>query len=112
MKKEQSILSVKDLSVGYQSKKNVMPIASNINFNLNTGELVGLVGANGIGKSTLLRTLTQLQPALSGEIYINNKPLSSYSNSILATQLSLVLTDKSLSKNLIFFDFLKCNCVY
>ena len=104
MKKEQSILSVKDLSVGYQSKKNVMPIASNINFNLNTGELVGLVGANGIGKSTLLRTLTQLQPALSGEIYINNKPLSSYSNSILATQLSLVLTDKSLSKNLSVFE--------
>ena len=104
MKKEHSILSVKDLSVGYQSKKNVMPIASNINFNLNTGELVGLVGANGIGKSTLLRTLTQLQPALSGEIYINNKPLSSYSNSILATQLSLVLTDKSLSKNLSVFE--------
>ncbi|WP_245918622.1 ABC transporter ATP-binding protein [Aurantibacter aestuarii] len=104
MKKEHSILSVKDLSVGYQSKKNVMLIASNINFNLNTGELVGLVGANGIGKSTLLRTLTQLQPALSGEIYINNKPLSSYSNSILATQLSLVLTDKSLSKNLSVFE--------
>jgi iron complex transport system ATP-binding protein len=104
LKKEQSILSVKQLSIGYQSKKTSLSIATNINFNLNSGELIGLVGANGIGKSTLLRTLTQLQPELSGEIFINEKPLHSYSNSELATCLSLVLTDKSISKNLTVFE--------
>lgn len=104
MKKEQSILSVKDLSVGYISNKTALAVASQINFSLNSGELVGLVGANGIGKSTLLRTLTQLQPALAGDILINDKPLNTYTNSELATKLSLVLTDKSISKNLSVFE--------
>ena len=36
----------------------------------NKGELIAVIGRNGIGKSTLLRTLTGLQPSLGGEIFI------------------------------------------
>jgi iron complex transport system ATP-binding protein len=59
-----------------------------------------LVGANGIGKSTLLRTLAKIQPALSGEILLQQKPLLSYSNGALAKEISLVLTEQIPSKNL------------
>lgn len=102
--KQHSILKAENLSVGYQSKKKKTVIALNINFELFPGELIGLVGANGIGKSTLLRTITQLQEPLEGFILIDKSPLKSYSNQLLATKLSLVLTDKSLSKNLTVFE--------
>ncbi len=102
--KQHSVLKAEHLSIGYQSKKEETVIASNINFELFPGELVGLVGANGIGKSTLLRTLTQLQHPLEGSVFIDESPLKSYSNQLLATKLSLVLTDKSLSKNLTVFE--------
>jgi len=46
------IIQVKNLNIGYTSKKEVKTIASNINIELNTGNLVCLLGKNGIGKST------------------------------------------------------------
>ena len=60
------ILKTKDLSIGYISKKESTLVASNVNIELHKGELIGLVGGNGIGKSTLLRTLTNVQNALEG----------------------------------------------
>ena len=103
-KNQNIILNIKNLSIGYNNRKDRITIASNINIELNSGELVGLIGANGIGKSTLLRTLTKVQPKLSGEIEINGKPLDNYSNIELAKVLSLVLTDAIASKNLSVFE--------
>lgn len=94
------ILSVDNLSIGYRNKKGDSIISENINFSLLEGELVGLVGANGIGKSTLLRTLTGMQKPLKGAVFINNKPLNSYSTFQLATLLSVVLTEPPATKNL------------
>ena len=98
------ILETKNLSIGYKSKKSHAVIASNININLDKGELVGLVGANGIGKSTLLRTLTQVQDALEGTILLNTKKLSEVQPIDLAKQLSVVLTEQIVSKNLTVFE--------
>ena len=84
-----TILITKRLSIGYKNNKKEYVVSSNININLQKGELVGLVGANGIGKSTLLRTLTKVQPHLSGEILINNKALNKLSNYELAKSLSI-----------------------
>ena len=106
MKKETShiILKAKQLSIGYKTKKVETAIASNINFELQKGQLIGLVGANGIGKSTLLRTLIKVQPALSGSISLNNKDLKTTSTLALAKQLSIVLTESLTSKNLSVFE--------
>src|SRR5690606_39466350 len=82
------ILETQDLSVGYSNKKVDSVIAQKINFSIVKGELVGLVGANGIGKSTLLRTLTGMQNPLSGEVFLNEKKIKEYSSFQLATQLS------------------------
>lgn len=57
-------LSCKDLSLGYDGKK----IASNINFEINKGDYLCIVGENGAGKSTLIKTLLHLQDAIGGEI--------------------------------------------
>lgn len=101
---KQTILKTHNLSIGYQTKKDKTVIASNINIELHSGELIGLVGANGIGKSTLLRTLTNVQPTLNGSVLINNKPLEQYNNLELAKALSLVLTESIVSKNLSVFE--------
>ncbi|MCB0375252.1 MAG: ABC transporter ATP-binding protein [Sinomicrobium sp.] len=77
-----------------------MTIAEAIGFSIYEGEFVGIVGANGSGKSTLLRTLAGLQPALSGAIYLNRKPLYRYTAAALASALSLVLTEPVPVRNL------------
>ncbi|MGO3182092.1 MAG: ABC transporter ATP-binding protein [Aequorivita sp.] len=95
-----TILEARNLTVGYSSKKGDSIIGENINFSISKGELVGLVGANGIGKSTLLRSLTGMQTPLNGEVFLNRKNLVEYSSFQLATHLSVVLTEAPASKNL------------
>ncbi len=103
-KNQHIILKTKDLSIGYASKKERTIVASDINIELHRGELVGLVGGNGIGKSTLLRTVTNVQNALGGEIYINEKQIKKYPALDLAKVMSLVLTEQMISKNLSVFE--------
>ncbi|WP_338358216.1 ABC transporter ATP-binding protein [Yeosuana marina] len=102
--KNNIILNTENLSIGYASKKERTIIGSNININLNRGELIGLIGANGIGKSTLLRTLTNVQKPLEGTVKINDKSLHKYDAIDLAKVLSLVLTEAVSSKNLSVFE--------
>lgn len=101
---QHTILQTKNLSIGYRSKKKETVVASNVNIQLKKGELIGLVGANGIGKSTLLRTLTNVQKPLKGDIIINGKSVLDYEPLELAKQMSLVLTEQIMSKNLSVFE--------
>jgi len=101
---QHTVLKTKNLSIGYKSKKKVIVVADNINIELHKGELIGLVGANGIGKSTLLRTLTNVQNPLNGDIFINSKSISDFQSEDLAKALSLVLTEQIASKNLSVFE--------
>ena len=98
------ILKTEALSIGYKSKKSQTIVASNINIEVFKGELVGLIGANGIGKSTLLRTLSKVQPDLNGTILVHNKNVAQYNSTELAKTLSLVLTEQIVSKNLSVFE--------
>ena len=92
MSSNKSVLSTSNLSIGYQSKKEKNIIAENLNLTFEQGKLISLVGGNGIGKSTLLRTLTGIQKPLSGTVLLNNKNISSYQSIYLAQNLSFVLT--------------------
>ena len=69
-------------------------VASGFTATLNGGELTCLIGANGVGKSTLLRTLSAFQPKLGGNIYVNDKELSQYSDKELARVIGVVLTKR------------------
>ena len=87
-----------NLSIGYLTKGNEKVVASGLNATINNGELTCLLGRNGIGKSTLLRTLSAFQPALEGEIVISSTqpPLSitSLTDKQLSRLIGIVLTEK------------------
>jgi len=100
------ILSTSDLSIGYLTKKEKIVIASHLNLNLKTGKLISLVGANGIGKSTLLRTLCGIQKPLSGKTILNQKDILAYDSIGLSQNLSLVLTEKLPANNLSVFELI------
>ena len=102
----QTILQANKLSIGYTSKKEVTTIATDINISLNKGKLITLIGGNGIGKSTLLRTITAIQKPISGEVFLNEKNIFTIENSDLAQQQSLVLTDKLPSSNLSVWELI------
>ncbi len=100
------IIQIKDLDIGYKTKSKTYRVSEGINLNLNKGELIAIVGANGIGKSTLLRTLATIQDPLKGTILLNDKPVQSYTASELAKTMSLVLTEQLMSKNLTVFELI------
>ena len=101
-----SILSTSNLSIGYTTKKETIVIAENLNLNLQEGKLIALIGANGIGKSTLLRTLTGIQKPISGSVILNTKNLNDIDSWTIAQQLSVVLTEKLPPSNLSVFELI------
>jgi len=106
MTKSNTILSTSNLSIGYKTKRTAMTIAQNLNLNLTSGKLIALIGANGIGKSTLLRTITGIQQPLSGNVFLNDKNINTYKPLDLAQSLSLVLTEKLPPSNLSVFELI------
>lgn len=86
-------LATSNLVIGYKGK-GVIPVAGPFNFDIVAKKLIGLVGINGIGKSTLIKTLSGLLPPISGKVLVNGKNIFNLSNQKRATQISLVLTDK------------------
>ena len=100
------IIETRDLSIGYTHKKEQSTVGSAINISLKKGTFVALLGKNGIGKSTLLRTISKVQKPLSGDICIKGKNLNQYTNKELATQLSLVLTERLPESQLTVFDLI------
>ena len=100
-------ITLQNLSIGYRVKNHdTRVVASGINACIKRGELTCLLGANGVGKSTLLRTLSAFQPALAGDIIIYNPltfhslPLTSYSDKELSRVIGVVLTEKPDIRNM------------
>ncbi|WP_363323228.1 ABC transporter ATP-binding protein [uncultured Maribacter sp.] len=77
-----------------------------MSFQLQKGELAAIVGINGIGKSTFLKTLGRFQPLISGSIKIEGKELSTYDDLQMASKVSVVLTESIASKNLSVYELL------
>jgi iron(III) ABC transporter ATP-binding protein len=75
-------------------------VAEHLNASIHSGELTCLLGTNGVGKSTLLRTLSAFQPPLGGTIDLLDRPLSTYDDRQLATVIGVVLTEKSDIRNM------------
>lgn len=101
-----NILSASNISIGYSNKKETTVVASQVSVSLEKGKLTALIGANGIGKSTLLRTLIGIQSPLSGKVFLKEKDIHSLDNLTLAQHLSVVLTDKLPPSNLTVFELI------
>ena len=97
---------LKNLSIGYRTKNDTKTVATGINAAIRSGELTCLLGANGVGKSTLLRTLSAFQPALFGDVLLYNSltshlsPLTSLSDKELSRLIGVVLTEKPDIRNM------------
>ncbi len=87
------ILRISDLEIGYFHNKKRTSVFNNISLSARKGELVGLIGKNGIGKSTLLKTIARLNKRLAGEIFLNNKKILDYDLREWAKNISFVSTD-------------------
>jgi lipoprotein releasing system ATP-binding protein len=73
MKNDQIVLEVKNLKKEYKSKENNVIVFDDINFYLNKGDFVSLMGPSGIGKSTLLNILGTLDRPDKGEVLYNGR---------------------------------------
>ncbi|OPZ14032.1 MAG: putative siderophore transport system ATP-binding protein YusV [Bacteroidetes bacterium ADurb.BinA261] len=88
-----SHLQLQNVSIGYFSRKQPIFVQSGLNLSAREGELIALIGPNGCGKSTLIRSIACLQPLLSGTIFIDNKNIRQIPTRQRATLISVVLTD-------------------
>jgi iron complex transport system ATP-binding protein len=87
-------LRTTDLAVGYRARRARRAVLERLNVAVNVGELVCLIGPNGIGKSTLLRTLANMQPPLWGSVALSGDDLASLSPREVARRVGVVLTDR------------------
>ncbi len=87
-------VELSNLSIGYKTKHGLKPIAEGLTATLQKGCLTCLLGENGVGKSTLLRTLAAFQPSLSGTVLLEGRPLTDYTDRELARTIGIVLTEK------------------
>ena len=67
-----AVMTTDCLSIGYVSGKKKTVVARDLNLCIENSSVICLLGQNGIGKSTLLRTLSTMQPELGGEILLEN----------------------------------------
>lgn len=85
-------LVLKDLVIGYDTRAGQRRVTAPLSVKFPEGRLICLVGRNGVGKSTLLRSLSGLQPPLSGDVLLGGSSIASYSHKALARLVSVVTT--------------------
>lgn len=103
MDKKECIV-LKDATLGYKKTNANISILKNINLTFYTGDFVGVVGVNGVGKSTLLKSLCGLLPVLEGKIFIDQQPITELLLNELAKKIAIVLTEKIGGFNLTAYD--------
>ncbi len=100
------ILNIENLSIGYIAKKQNTIIAADINVTVNQPKFIALLGRNGVGKSTLFRTIASVQPMINGTIFINNKNITDYNSVELSKEISVVLTERIPLSNLTVYELI------
>jgi len=79
------LISLQDVSKCFYSKSSKIEILNNASFNIHKGETIAIVGASGIGKSTLLHIIGTLDKPDSGKIFFQKSDLFSYEDEKLAS---------------------------
>jgi len=88
-----SILSLNSLLIGYRAGRSKIPLLAPLNAAAEKGELVAVIGRNGIGKSTLLRTIAGVHPSLGGEVIYFGKSIKDHSGPELARKVGYISTE-------------------
>ena len=107
-------IQLRNLSIGYQTRHGVKTVAEGISGSILSGQLTCLLGPNGVGKSTLLRTLSAFQPKTGGEVLFRSqesgvgsqesgdgyREIATFSDKELSRLIGVVLTEKPDVRNM------------
>ncbi|MCQ2092564.1 MAG: ABC transporter ATP-binding protein [Fibrobacter sp.] len=94
------LLQSKELEFGYGKR-----FAAPMNFELQAGEVVALMGRNGSGKSTLLKTLSGKIPALGGSVEIGNQSLNTFPATELAKNIAYISISRAAPERMTVAEF-------
>jgi iron complex transport system ATP-binding protein len=104
MIENQQILSFRSLQIGFQSGNRRRSLLPPVSEDAGKGELIAVIGRNGIGKSTLLRTLAGIQKPLAGEVLYNGVSVDQMNRSELARIAGYTSTEILKVSNMKVFD--------
>jgi iron complex transport system ATP-binding protein len=104
MTQSDKILKLDSLLLGYGSGKDANILLPPLTSSASKGELIALIGQNGIGKSTLLRTITGLQLPISGKIILKGKDITEFNRYDLAGIIGYISTEPVRVSNMRVFD--------
>lgn len=102
---QHSHIVLEKLKTGYRDKKRVVFSTPQMDFELSGKGLVSLIGPNGIGKSTLIKTLCGIQEPLEGSVKLMGEDLQHMDPKIRAKKIAVVLTQAPASRNLTVAEF-------
>jgi len=95
------ILEIKKLTVGYGERA----VLTDIEAHIGKGCFISILGPNGVGKTTLLRTLSRHLERIKGSVIMNGRDIDDYSQKELAKKLAVVLTTKLNTELFTGFEF-------
>ena len=100
-----AMLEVKDLEVSY----GLIRAIRGVSFEVNEGEIVALIGANGAGKSTIMKILAGIYTMDSGEILFDGKPISQidrcvFTGSLAVVDQDIILFEDTIANNIKMWD--------
>ena len=94
------LIHTQSLAIGYIEGGINKVLQENINLSLSSGEIISLMGQNGVGKTTFIKTLSGLHKGISGSVLHQDRLIDEFSKSALAKQISVVLTEKPFAAHL------------
>ena len=78
------VLETKNITKEYGNKENIFTAINNLNLEVENGDFLGIMGPSGAGKTTLLNILSTIDKPSSGEVFYNNKDITSMKNKELS----------------------------
>jgi len=97
-----TFLNIKNVDIGYQT-----PVIKNINLDAYKGELIAVIGKNGCGKTTLLKTIARIITTIKGDIFVKSKNINSFSITKFASLLGFSAISSINVANLTVYDIVR-----
>lgn len=98
-------IELRNVVIGYKNTNYNDFSYPEISIQTNAYEFIALIGRNGVGKSTLMRSISKLQKTISGEIFISGKPISNTSHKTLSQLISYIPAEPAHSANTSVYNF-------
>lgn len=95
------MIKLNHLTTGYNLRGKTKTVSFGLDVKIEKGSLIGVLGGNGIGKSTLLKTIAGFEKPIKGSVLIDEKSIHEMNLLEKAQCLSIVLTDRKVNGDLL-----------